>query len=73
MTNGGKTDSSGAIALINTGEKFAYPLKTPIITDLTDSEAGQALLEINTEHGRDRILSAPNGKLHARQYAYSEE
>lgn len=73
MTNGGKTDSSGAIALINTGEKFAYPLKTPIITDLTDSEAGQALLEINTEHGRDRILSAPNGIIHARQYAYSEE
>ena len=71
MTNNGKTDANGAVALINQGEKIAYPLKNPIITDLTNTETGQALLEINTEHGKDKILSAPNGKLTATQYIHT--
>ena len=54
--------------LIGEDQNGKYVLPSPIITDITDSEAGRALLEINTEHGKDKILSAPNGILCATQY-----
>ncbi len=71
MTSGGKTDTQGVFT-INQGEVVKYQLADPITTDLTDTPIGQMLLGINTEHGKDKTLSAPNGIIHARQYVYSE-
>lgn len=70
MTSGGKTNAQGVFT-VNKGEIIKYQLAEPITTDLTETPIGQMLLGINTEHGRNKILSAPNGMLTATQYINS--
>ena len=60
MTSGGTADGSGAIA-VKTGESINYVLAEPEVTDITQTDAGQALLGMNTEHGVEKTLTVSGG------------
>ena len=60
MTSGGTADGSGAIA-VNTGESINYVLAEPEACDITQTDAGQALLGMNTGHGIEKTLTVSGG------------
>ncbi len=70
MTKNGISGNDGTIQ-IKTDEEIRYILKTPIVTDLTETELGQKLLEISTEYGKDKTLTISNGSLTVTQYIQS--